>query len=247
MCESAADFYWYHEIDLPTGEKTVGDFDIRDILPHFHLPERMDGLTVLDVGRGSGAFSFEFERRGAEVTALDLYSFLDWDFVGGRPQREKMRTEIGDERAFSKRHIHGAFDYAHKALESKVRPIFMNAYSLAPERFVGGQTFDIVFAGSITSHLRDPMLAFERMKSVTKKLLIVSAPTFSIPGTEDAPLMCLVTGDADRRSWWVINSRGLVEMLQAASFSSVEIKSEFLLKNKRLGTSYSHLVAHALV
>jgi SAM-dependent methyltransferase len=247
MSESAADFYWYHSIDLPCGERTDGDYDIEPIIPNFCFPE-MKGLSVLDVGRASGGFSFEFERRGANVTALDIQSFLEWDFVGGPIHRLKILREIGDCAAFSKRHIYGAFDYAHKALGSNVRPLFMNAYHIDPSSFPEKDAaFDIVFAGSITSHLRDPALAFQRMRSVAKGTLIVSAPCFSLPGTDDHPLMMLVTGDADRRSWWVMNGLALVELLLAAGFARAEIKSFFRLKHRRADIIVDHLVAHAFV
>ena len=78
---------------------------IREVLLHYGFPERMDGMDVLDVGRGSGFFAFEFERRRAAVTATDICSFLHLDFVGGDEQREARRKAIGDEQGFTVEHI----------------------------------------------------------------------------------------------------------------------------------------------
>jgi SAM-dependent methyltransferase len=119
--KQASKYYWYHSVDLGNGVIIDGDYDIREVLLHYGFPERMDGMDVLDVGRGSGFFAFEFERRGAAVTATDICSFLDWDFVGGDEQREARRKAIGDEQGFAVEHITGAFEFAGGA--KPARPI----------------------------------------------------------------------------------------------------------------------------
>lgn len=246
--EQASRYYWYHCVDLGGGVVTEGDYDLRDVLPKYDFPERMDGLTVLDVGRGSGFFAFEFERRGAAVVATDIASFLDWDFVGGEKEREARRREIGDPRTFTIQHITGAFEFARTVKNSRVISKLINVYDLSPEAF-GNQKFDLVFAGSITSHLRDPILAFERLHAVTKRTCIVAAPTFDIPKVNDHAIMMFVgTADDDHRSWWVLNSRCLVEMLRCAGFARAKIVSRFTIVNLRDPTPrVEHVVAHAEV
>src|SRR5262245_59022582 len=66
------DFYWYHCIDLGNGIVTDGDYDMTQYLAHYGFPDDLHGKRVLDVGRASGFFSFEFERRGADVTATEI-------------------------------------------------------------------------------------------------------------------------------------------------------------------------------
>lgn len=104
---------------------------IREVLLHYGFPERMDGMDVLDVGRGSGFFAFEFERRRAAVTATDICSFLDWDFVGGDEQREARRKAIGDEQGFTVEHITGAFEFASGVRKSRVTSNLINVYEMA--------------------------------------------------------------------------------------------------------------------
>lgn len=65
---------WYHSIELPSGEVIDGVLS----LPHlkeryagFPLPENLAGKTALDIGAWDGWFSFEMERRGASVMAVD--------------------------------------------------------------------------------------------------------------------------------------------------------------------------------
>src|SRR6478672_3205797 len=146
---AAAEFYWYHCIDLGHGVVTDGDFEMSEYLPRFHFPERMAGLKVLDVGRASGYFSFEFERRGARVVSTEIASFLDWDFVGGPIEKERRAAEIGDVEAFTSQHITGAFNLAYAVRRSTVEPVTTTIYNIGADTV--GDNFDMVFAGSITS------------------------------------------------------------------------------------------------
>ena len=65
---------WYHSFDLPDGTRIEG-FNSLDSLKwrwsRFPLPAALDGKRVLDTGAWDGWFSFEAERRGAQVVAMD--------------------------------------------------------------------------------------------------------------------------------------------------------------------------------
>lgn len=239
-------FYWYHCIDLGNGIVTEGDYNLRPLLPMYRFPDDMSGLRVLDVGRASGFFSFEFEHRGAQVTATELASFFDWDFVGGAPARDRRIAAISDVAAFTEHQITGAFHFAHAARGSKVKAVTANIYDIAPDK-VPGSPFDLVFCGSILSHLRDPMRALASLRSVTAPdgLCIVAAPFLNLKDPVQYPTMWLITGDDDGRSWWTMNKVCLVAMLRAAGFATAEIVSEFDLDLKRAGRVYPHVVAHA--
>ena len=67
--------YFFHKFKLWEGLETPGWSDPAvDKLPYYGLPERMDGMRVLDIGCAEGYFSFEAERRGAaEVIAVDSF------------------------------------------------------------------------------------------------------------------------------------------------------------------------------
>ncbi|HXE64811.1 MAG TPA: methyltransferase domain-containing protein [Bryobacteraceae bacterium] len=65
---------WYHSIELPDGTVIPGHQSIEQQskrLRQFHIPEDLTGKRVLDIGAWDGWFSFEMERRGASVMALD--------------------------------------------------------------------------------------------------------------------------------------------------------------------------------
>ncbi len=66
---------WYHSIELPGGEVIQGLQSIELLktrLAQFPVPADLRGKRVLDIGAWDGWFSFEMERRGAEVVALDV-------------------------------------------------------------------------------------------------------------------------------------------------------------------------------
>lgn len=65
---------WYHSYELLPGVVTPGKMKVEPgkILDTFGVPRNLAGKKVLDIGAWDGPYTFEFERRGAEVTALDI-------------------------------------------------------------------------------------------------------------------------------------------------------------------------------
>ncbi|MDQ6677335.1 MAG: class I SAM-dependent methyltransferase [Acidobacteriota bacterium] len=66
---------WYHSMELPTGEVIPGLQTIEQLkarLAQFPIPQDLAGKRVLDIGAWDGWFTFEMERRGASVVAVDL-------------------------------------------------------------------------------------------------------------------------------------------------------------------------------
>jgi tRNA (mo5U34)-methyltransferase len=68
---------WWHSFELPDGRVIDGVNNLevlRGRLAQFPIPENLTGKRVLDIGAWDGWFSFEMERRGAQVVAVD-----NWD------------------------------------------------------------------------------------------------------------------------------------------------------------------------
>ncbi|MFB3777576.1 MAG: class I SAM-dependent methyltransferase [Bryobacteraceae bacterium] len=69
---------WYHSFELPDGERIDGFISLdtlRERYRRFPIPEDLTGRRVLDIGAWDGWFSFEAERRGAAVTAIDCVEY----------------------------------------------------------------------------------------------------------------------------------------------------------------------------
>ena len=67
---------WWHSIDLGHGQVTPGAHGLEElsgIYARFNLPDDLSGKRFLDVGCWDGFCSFEAERHGAEVVAVDCW------------------------------------------------------------------------------------------------------------------------------------------------------------------------------
>src|SRR5271168_4708831 len=65
---------WYHSIELPDGQVIPGLQTLEQLrtrIDRFPLPADLTGKRALDIGAWDGWFTFEMERRGAEVVAVD--------------------------------------------------------------------------------------------------------------------------------------------------------------------------------
>jgi len=188
---------WYHTIDLGGGVVTRGVDDSPVRLARLDLPASLAGKSVLDIGAWDGFFSFEAERRGASrVLAADHYSWHGggWGSKAG-------------------------FELARAALGSKVQDVDIDVMDLSPER-IG--TFDVVFFLGVLYHLRHPLLALERVASVTRGLLILETVVDLVgirrPAAAFYPNREL---NADPTNWWAPNVPALHAMLGDVGFAQV--------------------------
>ena len=74
LTERISQAKWYHGWELLPGIYTTGQCKTnpQKLLTRFGLPENLSGTHCLDIGAWDGPYSFEMERRGAKVTAVDI-------------------------------------------------------------------------------------------------------------------------------------------------------------------------------
>ena len=85
---------WFHEIELAPGIMTPGDDSNRmklPILDDLGLPKDLSGLRCLDIGCSDGYFSFELERRGGSVVAME---FVPLGHTGFETAKEILGSEV---------------------------------------------------------------------------------------------------------------------------------------------------------
>lgn len=243
---------WYHRLDL--GEvATPGAFDIGKVIDRYGFPASMAGLRVLDVGRSSGYFAFEFERRGAEVVATELPPSGSKDFVGGAFTGELLsawvRREYDRAGAMAEEReeigIRHDFFIAHKLLGSKVVPVYAGLADLSP---VSIGTFDLVFIGSVLNHTRDPAGALQKALQVTKPggSLIVANPIDATDSSPGPRLKFVGMAAPNLTTWFVPNVAALAELIRSAGFLDIRIHdTELVLATENRGTHIPHAVVHA--
>jgi len=230
VAERAEQLTWYHSLELEPGYVTPGMFDLRSAVPKYHLPDGLDGLRVLDVGTWDGFWAFEMERRGAEVVALDLDDEADLDWPADRRPDTFPETPRG-----------AGFALAHQVFGSSVERVNRSIYHALPEDL---GTFDLVFCGSVLIHLRDQLLALERIANLCHGTF-VSVEAYG-------RLMNLLPFPASRYRaarpasvvFWEPNVRAWKAMLATAGFDRVQELGRFKLK-AREGWSVHHVAMHA--
>ncbi len=154
---------------------------------------------MLDVGAWDGFFSFEAERRGAErVLATDRHVWEDPRFgMDG-------------------------FLTAREILGSKVEHQVIDVFDTSPET-VG--TFDVVLFLGVFYHLRNPLLALERLAAVTRERIIVESHVEPLYAA-DVPLMRFYEGaelNDDATNWWAPNPLCLQQTVRTAGFPRAEL------------------------
>ncbi|MFL5906690.1 MAG: class I SAM-dependent methyltransferase [Solirubrobacterales bacterium] len=226
-----AEHDWYHTLELAPGVVTPGRFDLRDYVDRYRLPNDLTGQRALDVGTFDGFWAFELERRGAEVVAIDVPRIqdLDWPYRH-RPDLEEIR---GDR-----------FHLAAAARGSSVRWVGMSIYDADPERLDGA--FDLVVCGSLLIHLRDPMLALERIASLCKGTFVLAEEYSRLAERIPRVTLAEFRGGSYYMTWWRPTTRTWMSMVRAAGFENVRHLGRFRLRFRdKRQPAIPHTVIHA--
>ena len=137
------------------------------------------------------------------------------------------------------------FFLAHEVLGSKVEFHHASVYDLCPEQL---GLFDIVFFFGVYYHLKNPILALERIASVTREWALIESQITAAPAKPAAPERKIwqhfrqpvppaleKTVDAasyffehdefnrDPTNWWVPNALCLLQTVRAAGFPKAEM------------------------
>ncbi|MDF1756575.1 MAG: methyltransferase domain-containing protein [Verrucomicrobiales bacterium] len=195
---------WYHQITVAPGLETPGSHNSAEqlkILDQFDLPKDCSGLRVLDIGCRDGYFSFEMERRGASVTAIDS---ADPESTG--------------------------FSIAASLIGSDVEYEVQNVYELAAKE--SGGDYDIVLFLGVLYHLRNPLLALDRIREVIKPgaKLFVETQLATAPDCieSDTPMCQFLFADTfrnDGTNKWAPNLSCLKAMVREARFEVLACES----------------------
>jgi tRNA (mo5U34)-methyltransferase len=216
-----AEIEWYHTLELAPGVVTPGWFDTRPALDAIPFPRDLGGKRCLDVGTYDGFWAFTMEARGAaEVVAVDIIDPRQWDWPAGSD--DAVVAAIG-----GMKHAGRGFEIARQAFSSSVKRRELSIYDLDPAD-VG--VFDFVYVGSLLLHLRDPVGALMRVRSVCRdELLLVDAVDLGLSAW--SPRRPAATLDGHGRPWWwKPNLAGLARMAEAAGFTVVVPPRRFYMQ-----------------
>jgi tRNA (mo5U34)-methyltransferase len=211
--ELVASRRWYHTIELRPGIVTPGWFDLRALAPTLPIPPDLSGKRALDAGTFEGFWALQLAARGADVTAIDIIDPRQWDWPVGSDEHVMAvlneRKQSGD-----------GFTVVAEELQTEVKRLELSVYDLDPAQ-VG--SFDFAYVGSLLLHLRDPIRALERVRSVLApdgQLLLVDAIDTELSLIHRHSPVAHLDG-LGKPWWWRPNVAALKRFVEAAGFRVV--------------------------
>ncbi len=259
--EEVSRYYWYHTVELPRGLITPGLYDFRATYSCFGFPEDMRGLKVMDVGSATGFFAFEFAKRGARVTSVELPSLYALDRFPGQNiqhsldeiQRMMFPESVDETRGFLRRYtaeelyfclLEGPFEFCRTQLGLAVERLRSSVYDLPKDR--AGE-FDLVFMGDILLHTIDPLTALAAAARLCRGTLVlaqVMPEDFS-----ERPAMLYVGGNdpaRDEVQWWWPNKLCLVQLLEKLGFQKITEHGRHTGVLRSSGYVFDRTILHAV-
>lgn len=230
---SLDDCEWYHIMEVPGIGLTKGVFDCREDIDNIFGNLDFKNKKVLNLGPITGYLNFEAERRGAQVTSVDLgvdpkNLQRDWVIDVKKNWREDLAVFMEGER---KRR--NAYWYAHKALKSKSKLIISHINNLSDEV----ELHDIGIIFSVLTHIRDPFTALLRMCSHVNERIVITElggynmrktlfntiPRFFLKIKEkispELPYMRFLPNPKKQgAAWWTFNKEAIIAMLKLLGF-----------------------------
>jgi tRNA (mo5U34)-methyltransferase len=228
---------WFHSIDLGDGVITPGAKSsawLEQELARLELGD-LRGKSVLDIGAYDGFYSFAAERLGADrVVAFDQYIWCA-DMPGYMQYRDRQMAaglEVEPVHALPEfwrpDELPGRrpFDLAHEVLGSRVEVVVGDLLDYDFEEL---GTFDVVLYLGVLYHARHPLLALERLSSVTRGTAVIETQAEEFRSSGAQRLCRFIEGDElnhDPSNWWTFNAASLLSMCRAAGFERAELRSQ---------------------
>lgn len=202
---------FYHTMDIPGHGTTRGYWDLRQNLTPYLGRVSFEGKSVLEIGPADGFVSFEMERRGARVVAVDLPVGVLRGDVFPIPEASYESMSLEKKRR--------AFWFAHRAARSKVELIECHVSDLDPS--VKG--FDIALVGNVMQHLKDPVGMLINISDRADTIIITEAD-WTNGALDDRPAMELATPAIQRGdvwAWFILSPKLVEDVLSLRGFSIV--------------------------
>jgi len=259
-------YYWYHTVDLGAGLVTPGTHDYRRSLEAFDFADDMSGMHVLDVGSATGYFSFEFERRGAQVVSVEVPSLADMDRFPDQEPKQIIKKIAGmtagqssytseqfdavfgkaDLESFYHHFVDGPFRLCHGSLGSQVERRYARVYDI-PDTDLGSRQFDLVFLGDLLLHTMHPLSALAAVAPLCRGRLVIAQ---HLPaGLGSRPAALYAGGDTvswDHSTWWYPNFACFEQILKKFGFRDIKVVGHSTGVTRPGGNYYDRVVLHAV-
>jgi len=201
---------WLYSVDLGGGLFTRGRFGPpnRQILAAFDAID-FRGKKVLDVGCYEGHWSFEAEKRGAQVVAAT-------DYLVGDPRAQPGENGVKELPTFR---------LAHRIRGSRVR--YHPDVSVYDVARLGERDFDVVIFCGVYYHLKNPLLALSRLRRVIRDegTIVVEGPVIDGPQEVFARFFYREALFDDYSNWWVPTLPCLLQWVECSYFEPIALSA----------------------
>lgn len=228
--------HFYHTMEVPGIGLVEGDWDLRAGLGTYLGDIDLNGRRVLEIGPASGFLSFEMERRGAAVTAIEVKDEPGWDFV---PFPDYVLNPLFGPRREVMAKLKNSWWLNHEAFKSQAKLVYTDVYNLPAE--IG--RFDIAVMGAVLLHTRAPLQVIEQCARKADTLVIAD---MFFADLEGSPVCRLIPNTENGRwdTWWEFSTDFLVQFLGVMGFETVLTRHDQYHRGR--GYPYFTLVARRL-
>jgi O-methyltransferase len=207
------DCLFYHTMDIPGHAVVKGEWDLRGRLDSYLGGVNVAGKSVLEIGPASGFLTFEMEKRGATVTAIEVQDDPGWDFV---PFPEAFLASQMESRRDVMRRLKNSWWFCHAAFRSKAKLVYASAYDL-PEA-IG--RFDVALLAAVLLHTKAPLQIVEQCARRANTLIITDLYYAELEGRACSSLL----PTAENRhvdTWWQFSTDFFTRFLGLMGFGCI--------------------------
>jgi SAM-dependent methyltransferase len=189
---------FYHTMDIPGHGLVNGQWDLRGRTDEYLGNYNFAGKRVLEIGPASGFLTFELEKRGADVVAVDVSEERPWDFV---PYPEAMLAPVYPVRLQHMKRLKNSFWFAHQRFESQSQVWYGDVYNIPKE--LG--KFDVAVMAAVLLHVKSPLLLMAECAKRASTLIITDVQYDDLEGKP----VCRLHPTLDNQgwdTWWHLTS-----------------------------------------
>jgi O-methyltransferase len=208
---SADECDFYHTMEIPGHGLVSGQWDLRGKADEYLGNYDFAGKRVLEIGPASGFLTFELEKRGASVVAIDVSDDRPWDFV---PYPESMLAPIYSVRRAHIRRLKNSFWFAHRKFRSRAQVWYGDVYNIPDEL---GQ-FDVAVMAAVLLHVKSPLLLMAECAKRASALIITDLQYDDLEGRP----VCRLHPTPDNQgwdTWWHLSSDLIRQFASVLGFS----------------------------
>jgi O-methyltransferase len=181
---------FYHTIEIRDRGVVRGQWDLRQHVDDYLGGYPFAGKRVLEIGPASGFLTFEMERRGADVVALEVPDDPGWDFV---PYPDDVLQPIFASRRHHTTRVKNSFWFLHRLNGSKARLCYGDSCRIPSD--LG--TFDVAVMASVLLHCERPVQIMAECAKRSDTLIVTDR---YFPELEGHPV-CRLAPDPTNMLW----------------------------------------------